>query len=71
MFLGVQVTGFVLGNIRHRKLQLIGIFGIPSIWGGVSYLFFVTSGLIVPTAVPICAILLIGNIYIVTDISRN
>ncbi|HEY9665869.1 MAG TPA: serine/threonine-protein kinase, partial [Coleofasciculaceae cyanobacterium] len=58
VFVGVMGIGFLIARLKHVPIRLGLATGAIIAWGGISYVLFVYSGLIVPTTIPIVAIVL-------------
>ncbi|AOY83703.1 serine/threonine-protein kinase [Moorena producens JHB] len=60
IFLGVTVVRYLFSRIKRWQVCLgWTVLGVIT-WGGISYLFFVYEGLILPTAVPLVSMTLSG-----------
>ncbi|NEO23486.1 MULTISPECIES: serine/threonine-protein kinase [unclassified Moorena] len=60
IFLGVNVVRYLFSRIKRWQVCLgWTVLGVIT-WGGISYLFFVYEGLILPTAVPLVSMTLSG-----------
>ncbi|AFZ03126.1 serine/threonine-protein kinase [Calothrix sp. PCC 6303] len=60
--------GFLITRNKHGKIRLFSSLSLALIWGGISYILFITSHLFFPTAIPIAAIVAIGLFYFGTEI---
>jgi CHASE2 domain-containing sensor protein/tRNA A-37 threonylcarbamoyl transferase component Bud32 len=67
LLLGAGTT-ILLGKVQRPMSQLGGAIGIAIAWGSMSYAAFTYQYLILPTAVPILAIVLCGASYCVTGL---
>ncbi len=63
VLLGVAGTGFFLGRQKRWPIGLGLTIGVAIAWGGISYLIFVKGQLVLPTAIPVAAIILTGSSY--------
>lgn len=64
ILLGVLGVGFVLSRPKRPLNRLLLAVGVAIAWGGVSYLTFSYQFLLLPTAVPVTAIMLSGFSYL-------
>ncbi|MBE9127328.1 CHASE2 domain-containing protein [Coleofasciculus sp. LEGE 07092] len=71
VFIGVIGTGVALNRLKQGWVRLGLTLGLVVIWGGISYVCFVGSFLILPTAVPILAIALSGFSYSTINLIRE
>jgi CHASE2 domain-containing sensor protein len=60
VLVGIGVAGWLFNRSRQPLHRLAGAMGFAILWLGVSYVLFVQARLIVPTAVPVGAIVLGG-----------
>ncbi len=58
VFIGVVGAGFLITRIKHLPIRLGLAAGVLLVWGGISYVSFAYGRLILPTAVPVVAMLL-------------
>jgi CHASE2 domain-containing sensor protein/serine/threonine protein kinase len=74
---GLFVLGLVSGCgviIAFRKrgvTRFVVSIALAITWGGISYFIFVHNLLILPTAVPVVAIAMIGSAYLGTEVARE
>ncbi len=74
---GLFVLGLVSGCavfIARKKRGMTRLFfslALATSWGGISYVFFVYSQLIFPTAIPMVALTIIGLCYLGTEVTRE
>ncbi|MBE9052342.1 CHASE2 domain-containing protein [Nostocales cyanobacterium LEGE 11386] len=73
LFVLLLVGGTVLIITRSKRgiTRLISSIALATIWGGISYVIFVSSQLILPTAIPMIAIALNGLSYLGTEVARE
>jgi CHASE2 domain-containing sensor protein/tRNA A-37 threonylcarbamoyl transferase component Bud32 len=71
LFVMLLVGGcaFLVTRNKHGKIRLFSSLSLAVIWGGISYILFITSHLFFPTAIPITAIVAIGLFYFGTEIA--
>lgn len=60
VFFGIFGTGLLLSWRKQWFVCMGGAAGLAALWMGASYLLFTGKGLIIPTAVPVLAVILNG-----------
>jgi CHASE2 domain-containing sensor protein/tRNA A-37 threonylcarbamoyl transferase component Bud32 len=71
VLLMVGGTVVVMARLKRGLHRFVGAIAIAATWGGISYIIFVSSQLIFPTAVPIVVLVLGGFSYLVTGEARQ
>jgi CHASE2 domain-containing sensor protein/tRNA A-37 threonylcarbamoyl transferase component Bud32 len=61
-------SAYLISRNKYNRVRVFSCFGTAIVWGGISYLLFVTSQLVFPTAVPVTALVLIGLSYLGIEI---
>lgn len=64
-------TAFIITRSKRGINRLILSLGLAVIWGSISYLGFVYSQVIFPTAIPMVAIAFSGLSYLGTEVARE
>ncbi len=60
---------FFIAKNKHGRIRFLSSFTLAAIWAGISYIFFISSQLFFPTAIPVVAIVAIGLSYLTTGIA--
>jgi CHASE2 domain-containing sensor protein/tRNA A-37 threonylcarbamoyl transferase component Bud32 len=61
--------GFLVTRNKHGKIRLFSSLSLAIIWGGISYILFITSHLFFPTTIPILTMVVMGLFYFGTEIA--
>ncbi|QDL09978.1 protein kinase [Brasilonema octagenarum UFV-E1] len=67
----VSGCGVIIAFRKRGITRFVVSIALAISWGGISYLIFVHNLLILPTAVPVVAIAMIGLAYLGTEVSRE
>ncbi|PAX54342.1 serine/threonine-protein kinase [Brunnivagina elsteri] len=59
---------YLISRNKYNRIKIISSFACAIIWGGISYITFISTQLFFPTAVPIMGILAVGISYLVSEI---
>jgi CHASE2 domain-containing sensor protein/tRNA A-37 threonylcarbamoyl transferase component Bud32 len=60
---------FFVAKNKHGRIRILSSLALAAIWGCISYIFFISSQLFFPTAIPVLAMVAIGISYLGTDIA--
>jgi len=73
LFVLVLVGGtvFIVTRSKRGVNRFLSSIALASIWGGISYVLFVSSQLIFPTTIPMVAIAMSGLCYLGTEVARE
>ncbi len=71
LFVLALVAGcaFFVGKNKYGRMRILSCFAITVVWGGISYILFISSQLFFPTAIPVVAMLAVGISYLGTEIA--
>jgi CHASE2 domain-containing sensor protein/tRNA A-37 threonylcarbamoyl transferase component Bud32 len=71
LFVLVLVGGgaFFVAKNKHGRIRILSSLTLAAIWGCISYIFFISSQLFFPTAIPVMAMVAIGISYLGTEIA--
>ncbi|QSJ17390.1 CHASE2 domain-containing protein [Nostoc sp. UHCC 0702] len=64
-------TAIIINKTKRGINRFVSSLALASIWGGISYVSFVSAQLIFPTAIPMIAIAICGLSYLVTEVARE
>ena len=67
----VSVSAVIVTRTKHGLYRLLSSFGVAIAWFFTSYGLFAYAQLILPTAIPVVAIAIIGFSYLVCEIVRE
>lgn len=70
LFVFVLVGGiaYLVARNKHNRIKILVSFACAIIWGGVSYITFISTQLFFPTAIPIIAIVAVAMSYLTCEI---
>ncbi len=70
LFVFILVGGIacLVSRNKYNRIKILSSFACAIIWGGISYITFISTQLFFPTAVPIMAMVAVGMSYLVSEI---